>query len=93
LSIRNLCETAVERLKNTYGDPLASNINIPLDEWIRLQFCLANATTMRAMYYTESTLAAADHDFSKLSLIPSVIFFISIPNDISGSFYDRQVFV
>jgi len=41
----------------------------------------------------DSTLAAADHDFTKLSLTPSVIFFISIPDDISGSFYDGQVFV
>ncbi|CAB4381993.1 unnamed protein product [Rhizophagus irregularis] len=38
-------------------------------------------------------LAAADHDFTKLSLTPSVIFFISIPNDISESFYNGQVFV
>ncbi|CAG8762842.1 26354_t:CDS:2, partial [Racocetra persica] len=144
LSIRDLCETVVERLKNTYSDPLPSNINIPSDEWIRLQFCPANATTIsedahycavlfkylrefciqyrqwtclisaddkykipigedvavstgvrnqRTIVFQESTLAAADHDFSKLSLTPSVIFFISIPNDISGSFYDGQVFV
>ncbi|CAG8476256.1 14199_t:CDS:2, partial [Racocetra persica] len=39
----------------------------------------------------ESTLAAADHDFSKLSLTPSVVFLISIPNDISGSFYNGQI--
>ena len=38
-------------------------------------------------------MAASDHDFTKLSLTPSVTFFISIPNDISGSFYDGQVFV
>ncbi|CAG8853995.1 30883_t:CDS:1, partial [Gigaspora margarita] len=43
LSIRDLHETVVKRLKNTYGDPLPSNINIPSDEWIHLQFCLANA--------------------------------------------------
>ncbi|CAG8805921.1 23986_t:CDS:2 [Gigaspora margarita] len=43
--------------------------------------------------FQESTLATADHDFLKLSLTPSVIFFISIPNDISRLFYNKQVFV
>ncbi|RIB08543.1 hypothetical protein C2G38_2211423 [Gigaspora rosea] len=167
LSVRDLRETIVERLKTVYGDPLPSDIDIPSDEWIRLQFCSTNATTTRAMYYTgrfnvkfkvqgrmlrkhsedahycaalfrylrefciqyrqwtclisaddkhkipigedvaistgvrnrrsivayESTLAAADHDFTKLSLTPSVIFFISIPDNISGSFYNGQVYV
>ncbi|CAG8797913.1 16268_t:CDS:1, partial [Racocetra persica] len=32
LSIRNLHETVVERLKNTYSDSLPSNINILSDE-------------------------------------------------------------
>ncbi|CAG8607329.1 5784_t:CDS:2, partial [Gigaspora rosea] len=167
LSVRDLRETIVERLKTVYGDPLPSDIDIPSDEWIRLQFCSTNATTTRAMYYTgrfnvkfkvqgrmlrkhsedahycaalfrylrefciqyrqwtclisaddkhkipigedvaistgvqnrrsivayESTLAATDHDFAKLSLTPSVIFFISIPDNISGSFYNGQVYV
>ncbi|CAG8843101.1 6158_t:CDS:2, partial [Racocetra persica] len=52
LSIRDLCETIVERLKINYGDPLLSDINIPSNEWIRLQFCPTNATTMWAAYYT-----------------------------------------
>jgi hypothetical protein len=47
----------------------------------------------RSMVDQNSTLAAADHNFTKLSLIPSVTFFISIPSDISGSFYNGQVFV
>ncbi|EXX54038.1 hypothetical protein RirG_238310 [Rhizophagus irregularis DAOM 197198w] len=40
-----------------------------------------------------STLDVADHDFTKLSLTPSVIFFVSIPKDISDGFYNREVFV
>ncbi|CAG8690863.1 13117_t:CDS:2, partial [Racocetra persica] len=148
LSICDLRETIIERLKDTHGDLLSSDIKIPSDEWIHLQFCFTNTTTTRAMYYTgwfnikfkvqsrmlrknsedahycaalfrclrefciqyhqwtclifadnkhkipigedtavstgirnrrsivsqESTLAATDHDFSKLSLTPSVIF-------------------
>ncbi|CAG8577073.1 6206_t:CDS:10 [Gigaspora margarita] len=141
LSIRDLCETIVDRLKAIYNNSIPSEINIPSDEWIRLQFCPSNATTTRAIYYTgrfnvkfkvqgqllqkssedahysdnkhkipigediaistcvrnrysivlqESTLAAANHDFSKLSLTPSVIFFIAIPNEITESFYDEM---
>jgi hypothetical protein len=41
----------------------------------------------------QNSLLAADHDFTKLFLMPSVTFFILIPNDISESFYDGQVFV
>ncbi|CAG8799078.1 17720_t:CDS:2, partial [Racocetra persica] len=52
LSIRDLRETIVERLKTIYGNPLPSDINIPSDEWIHLQFCPTNITTTRAMYYT-----------------------------------------
>ncbi|CAG8705455.1 28130_t:CDS:2, partial [Racocetra persica] len=111
LSIRDLCETIVERLKTIYGDPLPSDINIPSDEWIlqaRMlqknsedahycaalfcylrEFCedvavFTSIRNQRSMVAQESNLAAADHDFTKLSLIPSVIFFISIPNEISG---------
>ncbi|RGB40468.1 hypothetical protein C1646_753312 [Rhizophagus diaphanus] len=46
-----------------------------------------------SMVDQNSILAAADHDFTKLSLTPSVTFFISIPEDIFESFYDSQVFV
>ncbi|RIA96378.1 hypothetical protein C1645_815395 [Glomus cerebriforme] len=42
------------------------------------------------MVAQNSILAAADHDFTKLSITPLVIFFISIPNEISESFYDGQ---
>ncbi|CAG8839083.1 14586_t:CDS:1, partial [Racocetra persica] len=32
LSVRDLHETIVEKLKTIYGDPLPSDINIPSDE-------------------------------------------------------------
>ncbi|CAG8825874.1 9701_t:CDS:2, partial [Racocetra persica] len=51
LSIRDLCETIVERLKINYGDLLPSDINIPSDELIRLQFCPMNATTIEDAHY------------------------------------------
>src|ERR1044071_7165096 len=59
------------------------------------EFCIKYRqwTCLRSLVPQDSILAASDHDFTKLSLTPSVTFFISIPNDISGSFYDGQVFV
>ncbi|CAG8696928.1 18368_t:CDS:2, partial [Gigaspora rosea] len=87
LSICELCETVIERLKNTYNDPLSTDINIPSDEWIHLQFYnkykipieedIAVSTGVRnrcSIIAQESILAAADQDFSKLSLAPSSIF-------------------
>ena len=42
---------------------------------------------------TNTTLVASDHDFTKLSLTPSVIFFIDVPQTIEHSFYHGKVFV
>ncbi|PKY33662.1 hypothetical protein RhiirB3_452741, partial [Rhizophagus irregularis] len=47
----------------------------------------------RSLTTQNNDLNASDHDFTKLSLTPSVIFFISISSDISGGFYSGQVFV
>ena len=41
----------------------------------------------------EGEITAADHDFTKLSLTPSVTLFVDIPNNISESFYDGKVYV
>lgn len=47
----------------------------------------------RSLTSQNNDLNASDHDFTKLSLTPSVIFFVTIPSDISGGFYNGQVFV
>ena len=39
------------------------------------------------------TVAVADHDFTKLTIIPSVMFFVDIPENIEGSFYTGQVYM
>ena len=41
----------------------------------------------------EADLVACDHDFTKLSLTPSVIFICEVPFSIEESFYCGQVFV
>ena len=38
-------------------------------------------------------MIVADHDFTKFSIIPSVIFRLKIPEDISDSWYNGQVYV
>ena len=40
-----------------------------------------------------SQLLAADHDFTKFSIIPSVVLQTEIPEEFSGSWYDGQVMV
>src|SRR6266498_1740535 len=42
---------------------------------------------------TNATLVASNHDFTKLSLTPSVTFFINISESIEHSFYNGKVFV
>ncbi|CAG8718030.1 5127_t:CDS:2, partial [Racocetra fulgida] len=42
---------------------------------------------------TKIELSAADHDFTKLSITPSVSLFVKIPDDPIQSFYARQVYV
>ncbi|PKY60343.1 hypothetical protein RhiirA4_483933 [Rhizophagus irregularis] len=47
----------------------------------------------KTMVFQETPLVACDHDFTKLSLTPSVIFFCNIPQSIENSFYSGKVFV
>jgi hypothetical protein len=47
----------------------------------------------KSLVGVNSTLVASDHDFTKLSLTPSVIFFINVPTSIEDSFYHGNVYV
>jgi len=167
MSIADLKNIIIERLEKKYGTPLNSEIFIPSNEYIRLQFWPGNATTNAASKYTgrfeikykvqsrqlskfhvdahycaalfrymrlfaikyrdycslicaddkhkvpigegiatssgvrnkpslvpsNMELSSSDHDFTKISLTPSVIFFCDIPTCISESFYSGQVYV
>ncbi|PKY45874.1 hypothetical protein RhiirA4_518110 [Rhizophagus irregularis] len=63
---------------------------VPIGEGVPVSTGVRNRQSLAAQ---NSTLGAADHDFTKLSLTPSVIFFVSIPKDISDGFYSGEVFV
>ncbi|CAB4374378.1 unnamed protein product [Rhizophagus irregularis] len=63
---------------------------VPIGEGMPVSTEVCNHQSLAAQ---NSTLNVADHDFTKLSLTPSVIFFVSIPKDISDGFYNREVFV
>ena len=55
---------------------------------------VASAERGRRVIVKQGTLfEVGDHDFTKYSLIPSVAFFIDIPSDVTGSWYDGQVHV
>jgi len=41
----------------------------------------------------DGILAACDHDFTKLSITPSVIFLCNVPKEITESFYDGNVYI
>lgn len=63
---------------------------VPIGESVPVSTGVRNR---RSLATQNVDLNASDHDFTKLSLTPSVIFFVSIPSDISGGFYNGQVFV
>ena len=52
ISVRDLREIIVKRLEIKYNSSLPLNINIPCEEWIRLQFWPTNPTSAAAMHYT-----------------------------------------
>ncbi len=52
ISIRDLRETIIKRLEIKYNSPLPSDIGLPCEEWIRLQFWPTNPTAAAAMHYT-----------------------------------------
>ena len=63
---------------------------IPISKGIAVSTGIQN---WKSLIHQEILLSVEDHDFTKLSLTPSVIFFINIPKTISESFYDRSVYV
>ena len=52
ISVRDLREIIINRLEAKHNIPLPPNINIPSNEWIRLQFWPTNPISARAMHYT-----------------------------------------
>ena len=45
----------------------------------------------RVLVSSSKTLAVADHNFTKFSLIPSVHLFVDIPESVDESFYSGSV--
>uniref|UniRef100_U9UBY5 Uncharacterized protein n=1 Tax=Rhizophagus irregularis (strain DAOM 181602 / DAOM 197198 / MUCL 43194) TaxID=747089 RepID=U9UBY5_RHIID len=62
---------------------------VPIGEDVPVSTGVRNKKTLAP---AEGEITAADHDFTKLSLTPSITLFINIPNDISESFYDEKVY-
>ena len=47
----------------------------------------------RVIVRSGTTFEVGDHDFTKYSIIPSVAFFIDVPENVSDSWYNGQVYV
>ena len=47
----------------------------------------------RVIVSLKEEFQVGDHDFTRFSIIPSVIFRVDIPESIEGSWYDGQVCV
>ncbi|CAB5207012.1 hypothetical protein RhiirA5_441013 [Rhizophagus irregularis] len=63
---------------------------IPIGELIATSTGVRNKLTLAPL---DGEISACDHDFNKLSLTPSVSLFVDIPNNITESFYQGQVYV
>ncbi|RIA86767.1 hypothetical protein C1645_828762 [Glomus cerebriforme] len=63
---------------------------VPIGEGVAISTGIHNT---KSMVSTDAVLVASDHDFTKLSLTPSITFFIDIPESIEHSFYDGKQLV
>ena len=45
----------------------------------------------QAIVHSRSAFQVGDHNFTKFSIIPSVVFEVNIPESIAGSWYDENV--
>ncbi|GET60495.1 hypothetical protein GLOIN_2v1773127 [Rhizophagus irregularis DAOM 181602=DAOM 197198] len=107
ISVKDLVQIIIERLENKYGT-IPNDIEIPSTEWYTTLICaddkhkvpigesVATSTGVRnksALTTIDGILNSCDHDFTKLSLTPSASLFVDIPNSISDSFYQGQVYI
>ncbi|POG73513.1 hypothetical protein GLOIN_2v1772386 [Rhizophagus irregularis DAOM 181602=DAOM 197198] len=63
---------------------------VPVGEIVETSTGVRNKATLASL---GTELTSCDHDFTKLSVTLSISLFCEIPKDISGSFYQEQVFV
>ena len=63
---------------------------VPIGEGIATSTGVRNK---KSLILAGMDLTSSDHDYTKLSLTPSVMLFSEIPNKISDSFYNGQVYV
>ncbi len=47
----------------------------------------------RVIVGRNESFEVADHDFTKFGIIPSVSFFVDVPEDVTESWYDGHVFI
>ncbi len=55
--------------------------------------CAATDRGRRLIVGRNESFEFADHDFTKFGIIPSVSFFVDVPEDVTESWYDGHVFI
>ncbi|PKY22926.1 hypothetical protein RhiirB3_504468, partial [Rhizophagus irregularis] len=63
---------------------------VPIGESVATSTGVRNKSALTTI---DGILNSCDHDFTKLSLTPSASLFVDIPNSISDSFYQGQVYI
>ena len=63
---------------------------VPIGESTAISIGIRNKLTLAPL---DKEISVYNHDFNKLSLTPSVSLFVNIPDNITESFYQGQVYV
>jgi hypothetical protein len=87
---RYLREFAIRYKKYTILICADDKHKVPIGELIATFTGVRNRPTLAPL---DGEMSAYDHDFNKLSLTPSVSLFVDIPDNITESFYQGQVYI
>ncbi|GES92876.1 uncharacterized protein LOC109590753 [Rhizophagus clarus] len=86
---------SVKDLKNQIANKCPENMPIPSIQWCKVgefEFPVAAVECGKQVIVAKNeTFAVGDHDFTKYSLIPSVMMICDVPNNIKDSFYKGKV--
>ncbi|POG75717.1 hypothetical protein GLOIN_2v1769956 [Rhizophagus irregularis DAOM 181602=DAOM 197198] len=95
ISIQELRESIIERLKAKHDEEKFSTISVPSNDKhkVPIREIVETSTGVRnkaTLAFADMELTSCDHNFTKLSITPSVSLLCNIPKDISESFYQGQ---
>ena len=87
---RYLCEFSIKFKEFTTLICADDKHKVPIGESVATSTGVRNKATLASV---NRILSFCNHNFTKLSLTPSASLFVNIPNNISDSFYQGQVYI